>query len=435
MRINAQKCGYYTILYLIFMLLFSGFVEFRIVWHMLIFAVFFLVAICVRRTVKSIFLERRMFVLCALPCMLLLMSLCVSNSYKSFFNNIRSMSYSLFALLTILVIIESNEQMIFTLFKSNRIFCLFNVMLIVNTVILAIQNQGTGLLIRQSWLEKNPTYFDQCAGLFGFNATNVLGLYAVFVMLFNFAYAETGKLHFKRRYAIFIYSLSMMIIQALLSQDNDNIGFYIILIMFLGIYLLYDLVFIKQNDVKKVFAVFGYLILTIIIFVILLYIPYTKNLVTRVLKNRIEVMIHFQNVEMTGSNERLHILRYGLENPFGWLLGKGVGTAKWVDGGAFGFVHFGLSSVGAYVVLAGIWFYLIYTLLYSYILYRITIGNYKKSRLMFLCVLTVMIIFTFYTNIYSDARSVILLAFIAVSFRMLNGKYRGKWSNGIKVRS
>lgn len=420
-----DKYAYWSFIYLLVMLLFSGYVEFRIVWHMsvLMIGIFLLIAYPQQR--KRIFGNGKMMFIIGVCLMIAFASTWLYGvSWSIFLSNIRSMGYSLFALLIITMVVLRNDTLVFGVFKKHILF--LNLMLVINIIVTAIQARGTGFLIKESWLLQNPYYDDQVTGLFGFNATNQLGMYSVFMMLLNFTYARNDINDKVKKMGIYIYTIIMEALMAVISKYNDNAGFYIVIALFSGLYMFYDFAKIKKRSLRKITTSAKYVLIAVAAVILFFNIPATRAVLDKYLRNRIEVMLHFNSAGMTGSNERLYQVQYGLSNLSGWLIGNGFGTAKIVQANAYGFLHFGICSAGAYIILLGIWFYLLYTWMFSKMLSDIVNVNRQRNGWVFFTVFMVMILFSLYIPVFNDVRSVILLAFYAIMFRYMN------LSNGTK---
>lgn len=415
---KKDKCVYWSIIYLIIMLLFSGYIEFRIIWHIMLIVIAIILLCAYPKERKQIFNNVWMFLIVFSTITIIILSIINSGDFTNVLNNLRSMGYSLASLIIIAIAIARNDIMFYNIFKR-RIKWL-NIMLIINTIVVAIQARGTGFLIKPSWLEQNPYYDDQVAGLFGFNATNQLGMYTVFVMLLNFSYIKFSFMTNIKKKIFLVYTIIIMIIMAVLSKYNDNAGFYIVTAMFIGIYLFFDMTSLTEKIYKKIQKLFSYIIISVIGVIAFFNIPATKAVLDKFLRNRVEAMLHFNEVGMTGSNERFYQVQYGLSHKFGWFLGEGFGTAKMVQANGHGFLHFGISSMGAYIILAGIWFFILYTLLYSKLLYGIVNEKKYSNMIMYFAVFAIILFFSVYLPVYNDARSVILIGFYAVVFRYMN---------------
>lgn len=414
-----DRYAYWSLIYLLIMLLFSGYVEVRIIWHITILVIGTLLLIAYPGERRRLFGNIWMIIDIYLCLSIIIFSTWLyERSWSYVMSNLRSMGYSLFSLIIIAITVQRNDRLVFEIF--NKCIVLLNVMLIVNTIVAAIQARGMGFLIKDSWLIQNPYYDDQVAGLFGFNATSQLGMYAVWIMLLNFSYANNNLKNKRKRIIIFIYTIIMQALMILVSKYNDNAGYYIVVSMFAGLYMLADFVKARKGTVKKITKFFKYMLILMIAIILFFNISATKDVLNKYLRNRVEAMLHFNSVGMTGSNERLYQVRYGLLNSFGWMIGKGFGTAKLVQANAHGFMHFGICSMGAYIILLGIWFFLAYTLLYTKLFYDIVNAGGKKNGWLFFTIFGVIIIFTLYLSVFNDARSIILLGFYAIAFRYMN---------------
>ncbi len=416
---KKDRYAYWSFIYLMVMLLFSGYVEFRIIWHIVILLIGTFLLMVYPEERKKIFGNVGMILIVG-GCLLItiISTWLYGGSWSIILSNLRSMGYSLFALIIITIAVLRNDTLILQVLK--RRIVLLNVVLIINIFVTAIQARGTGFLIKDSWLVQNPYYDDQVAGLFGFNATNHLGMYSVFIMLLNFAYARNDVQNKLKKREIYIYTITMEALMAIISKYNDNAGFYIVAALFAGLYMLYDFAIIEKNFLRKTKSFAKYSFIIFIAVILFFNVPATKDVLDKYLRNRVEVMLHFNAAGMTGSNERLYQVQYGLSNSFGWLIGKGFGTAKFVQADAHGFFHFGICSAGSYIILLGVWFYLLYILMYSKMLYSIIHVGRKKDGWVFLAILAVMVIFSLYLPVFNDARSVILIAFYAIAFRYMN---------------
>lgn len=425
-KVNTKdKYAYWAFIYLLVFVIFSGYVEFRIIWHIAILAVGIWLLVAYPKDRRKLF-DKRMFILCTILVLIMTVSTIAGHKYSEVFSNVRSMGYSLFSLFIISIVVNRNDIMIFEMLK--RRICFFNIVLIINTIVVAIQAKGTGFMIKSSWLAQNPYYDDQVAGLFGFNATSQLGMYTIFVALLNVAYSKCEIKNKQKKKLFLIYTLILIGVMAVLSKYNDNAGYYIVLLMYTGLYLAFDTFYLTPRADKKMLKIVGYVMLAVLALVFFLNFPATKAVLDKYLRNRIEVMLHFQSAGMTGSNERLYQVQYGLSQLKCWLFGMGFGTAKLIQADAYGFLHFGICSMGGYIILLGVWFFILYTLVYSKILTQVAV--YKSGRKVIgITSYIVMLLFTMYISIYNDARSVILIGLYSVIFRYMAYKKENKEVN------
>ncbi len=415
-KINTKdRYAYWALIYLLTFLVFSGYVEFRIVWHIAIIAIGLLLFKAYPKECKTLF-NSQMILLNGILISILILSTIWGNGYSNVLSNVRSMLYSLFSLYIIAIIMIRNDEMLFDMLKSRMTF--FNVVLILNTIIVAIQAKGTGFMIKSSWLASNPYYDDQVAGLFGFNSTNQLGMYTIFVALLNMAYAKYSLKNQTKKRILIVYTILMIGLMAILSKYNDNAGYYIVLLLYMGLYLAYDTFFLTKRSITKFLKVFSYIVLILFTLIVFLNLPVTKAVWDKYLGNRIYVMLHFQTAGMTGSNERLYQVAYGLSQSACWFFGKGFGTAKFIQADAHGFLHFGISSMGGYIILLGVWFFVFYTIMYSKILSLLTFYKHGKKAIRIVTFI-IMVLFSMYIPVYNDARSVILIGLYSSIFRYM----------------
>lgn len=412
---SKDKYAYWAFVYLLAFVIFSGYVEFRIIWHIAILVMALWLFIVYPKESRKLF-DNKLILISIFLVVIMSCSSLLGGNIGNVLSNIRSMGYSLFSMFILAIIMNRNDVLAFDMLKSRIIF--FNMVLIVNTIVVAIQAKGTGFMIKSSWLASNPYYDDQVAGLFGFNSTSQLGMYTIFVALLNMAYGKCEIKNRLKRNLFLFYTIALVGIMAILSKYNDNAGYYIVLLMYVGLYLSFDTFLLTRTSDKKMLKIVGYVFLVIIAIAFFMYFPPTKAVLDKFLRNRVEVMLHFQSSGMTGSNERLYQVQYGLSQPMCWLFGKGFGTAKLIQADAHGFLHFGISSMGGYIILLGVWFFMLYTLLYSKILTMLTV--YKKGRkIIGILSFILMIIFSLYIPVYNDARSVILIGLYGIIFRYM----------------
>ena len=430
MGLGQKSIDNIIIWFLIAFLAISGLIDVYFAWHITIVFLFLITAIIHKR--KKI-CGKTVIVFLLASSFLFVVSAILSPNASALSYNVRSSLYSL-CIIGILFIINSSDRN-FLLKKLLENIKLLNALLIVNILTLALQTRRTGFLIKNSWLAINPYYEDHCAGLFGFNATNVLGLYSIFVMMLNLSYAHINKKENKR---IIIYTLLTQAIMAFLSQYNDNTGFYMLLVIFLGVYALASIQ--RNRDLaKKIIRIFSYCMLIVILFIIALNLPVLGDHIRVSVLDKIQRVLFYDSFGgASGGSERLAIIRYALALKSTMLFGTGVGATQWIQANSYGFVHFGINSMGSYILIGGIWFYISYTLLFAEIYYSLFISsNREKQYTMKIIIIGIVIIFSLYTTIFNDARTALLIGLIAVVIKpMLKGKKkynRGILRKGIKT--
>ena len=416
-KINILSFAFY---YMMFFLLFSGLIGFRVVWHIsiVILGVYMLCKYPQYIRSFSYSLSGKFFII---SLVLVVMSLLTTGGNDVFFlmTNIRSLAYSFFVLVIMMIVVERKNELVFELFEEHILF--FNILLIINMIVVAFQAQGTGMFMRQEWLEGGQ-YIDQVAGLFGDSSTPHLGLFTVLVMLINLSYARRHMQRYLK--AIFWgYTFLMMTLMGILSKYNDNTGYYIIMPMFLILYSLYTTNMLTKYRSTRILKNIGYVVIGVFVFVLFINLPAIREIRETYVDVRIYSLLNYQAVGVTGSNTRLFQIYYGLTHDFGWLLGKGFATAELTCIEAHGFKFFGNCSMAGFVILGGVWLFLAYTMMYTNCLYDMVRGEEKKSVVLFFTVFVVLVIFSLYKPTYNDARTVLFICLYALLFNhLLKGK-------------
>ena len=402
--------------FLILFIFLSGQIEHQFIWHIIIvisYGILFLFGAKNKKRKKDIWI---VILLCCTIILFFLSSI-VSANQDSLFFNIRSPLYSLCSVGLLYSMTKIDSDFLLNHFLGN--IWLYNAFLVLNIFVLYLQALGTGAFIKPSWLSQNPFYPDQCSGLFGFNATYVLGLYSIFVMILNLAYIKKFILKTSVIYLITVLSQGAMVI---LSRYNDNIGYYILLAVFLLIYV-YLSTQSNQKLMIRTISYVKYMIIFLILLWIIFSIPEMKEYFNSTVINRIQRLFSigkYKHASGYGSNERTAIVKYAFTKPTTWNFGIGLGGSKLIESGGFGFAHFGISSMGSYLVVAGFWFYIVYAMLYARVYFGI-VGIYKGKEVIVLkCVsLLIVVLLTLYTTIFNDARTAILVGFIFSLFRSI----------------
>lgn len=412
MKLGRKSLDKIIIYYFLSYLTFSGLIDIYFMWHVVIIILYIIAFFVYRIHEKgSLIIE----ILLIFSTSLFLISVFISNNKEALANNFRSSLYSLCAIGILYIINRYNNDLLCRkMFEHIRFF---NILLIINIVVLAVQVRHTGFLIKSSWLSANSYYEDHCAGLFGFNATNVLGLYSIYVMMLNLAYIRVCV---KNKKKLILLTLLEQIVMAFLSQFNDNTGFYMLIGIFLCVYV-YTVIQHNKDLVKRIAKIWKYLLIVIILFIVALNIPVLGDYIKETVVEKIQRVLFYDSYGgASGGSERLAIIRYGLSKKSTMGFGTGAGATKWIQGNTFGFDHFGINSMGSYIIIAGIWFYITYTLLYSEIYYDLLSNmSKKKNYFMKLIIFVVVVIFSIYTTIYNDARTALLVGFISVVIKSM----------------
>lgn len=319
-------------------------------------------------------------------------------------------------ILVSLYYVSSEKRSISIGFLYSRFFML-NFMWVVNLIVLGLQVAGTGFMIKASWMAVNSFYEDNCTGLFGGSSTHIVMLFTIFITLYNL---EIGIEHIHtlwKRKLFIIYIFATLLLMLLFSTQNDNTAIFVFVPIFLVWYYLHKLKVMNVGLFKKIINILKYVILMVILLVVLNFIPGVSDFINTTVIDKINGMINFRDTNQLGSVERLAIVADALNRGVGWRFGKGIGA--WhimggVDGGYAGFAHFGLSSVGSFVYLIGIWGYLLIVLVYSCLLSKMSSSG---VRLSFIGTFVVVNLLCFYTMFLTATHAIMWSIFI---FLILN---------------
>lgn len=294
-------------------------------------------------------------------------------------------------------------------------FKLLNLMWIINLSVLGLQVAGTGFMIKASWMAANSFYEDNCTGLFGGSSTHVVMLFTVFITIYNL---EFGIKQIKKVWGekVFLgYVFGTLALMLLFSTMNDNTAMFIFVPIFLVWYYLHKLKITNTTLFNKIIDILKYVFLGIILLIILQYVPGVSEFINTTVVDKINGVINFQDTNGLGSVERLAIASDALNRGFGWKLGQGIGAWNIMGGGKYaGFLHFGLSSVGSFIYLMGIWGYIIITIVYAYFLSHMSNNNVKLSFVMTFIVVNLL---CFYTMFLTATHAIVWSIFV---FLILN---------------
>lgn len=278
----------------------------------------------------------------------------------------------------------------------NKNMLVLNTFYIANIIVLFLQVQGTGFLIKEKWLAINTYYLDQCCGLFGNAGTHELGFYTIFMVIYNFYL--TDKIPENKRKLFIGYAVITTLLMLYLSSRNDNMALFVFLPLLVLLY--FFLKYFKKLKLIRINKKYGFFLVSglVVCIVIGAIFNFDSLFINSVLK-RLSRVIFFDFSNIAGSNERLAIPLVALAKGNGWLFGQGLGAWMWHKGNYFGFKHFGLSSIGSFIMLGGIWFYLLYTYLFTYL------SSFKKNKWFQILFFILLILVSAYSNVYTSAVS------------------------------
>lgn len=334
-----------------------------------------------------------------------------TGSYFSY--NLIQMIRPIIILCGIYYISLEDDNIVYDFFCQN--FKLLNLMWVINLFVLGLQVAGTGFMIKASWMAANSFYEDNCTGLFGGSSTHVVMLFTIFITIYNL---EFGVKQIKTAWGekLFIcYIFGTLALMLLFSTMNDNTAMFIFVPAFLVWYYLHKLKITNTTLFNKIVDVLKYVLLGITLLIILQFVPGVSEFINTTVVDKINGVINFQDTNGLGSVERLAIASDALNRGFGWKLGQGIGAWNIMGGGKYaGFLHFGLSSVGSFIYLMGIWGYIIITIVYAYFLSHMSKDN---VRLSFGITFIVVNLLCFYTMFLTATHAIVWSVFV---FLILN---------------
>ncbi len=387
----------YIILEYLFLLgMFSGFLEHIRIWRIGIFGLLLLLPIYSRKYAKTIFRDRVTIFMFASMFILILLSITHSSKNEYTLHNLSLLLSSTAVAVMILYISQGGER-VFSTFLKNK-FWIINIWMGINIVVTLVQVTGYPLMIRSRWIAENAYYPDLCCGLFGGARTNTLALYSCFVVIYNLLYSNniTGM----KKITIKVWSFIVATLQLYISTQNDNIALFLLLPLNLFFYCFcYREKQLKLTEkVKKILKILALLFL---VFVLLYQIPIIKEFFNEIVINRVEKLLFYNKLGVYGSNQRLAIAQYALDRGWGWTMGLGIGVSKWRELYAFGFVNYGLSSIGTVINLMGIWFYILMVILYAYSCFRASNGKLIGKSITMIITIICTILISIYTELFT----------------------------------
>lgn len=407
------KAGDVVFFYFLSLVFFSGYIEHSIIWNI---GCVFSLLILIIFDVKSWHTSSLTICFFSLVMILLSLNIVTSESQAYTFSNIRSLLYSACLLLSMYIMVIDHPKRLIEFLRKGAIP--FNIIYIINIYVLYKQVSNVPLFIKPEWMRLNPYYPDLCSGTFGMNSTNLYVLFVLFMFLYNTMYAENYVIKPSHRLLISIYSYGTLLLLLYLCTMNDANSIF----LFLPVVLVSKLIVTssKQKSVitSKTVKKAGVIAVVVVLFIIvLLKVPVINEYIEETVLTRLHSMLtETDSHKVNGSNERIAIALYGLRYKWGWKLGRGIGYSKWQMDKMFGFKHFGISSIGSFINLMGVWFYLAYSMLMTSIIFEITATYNKPSNkfLRFIGLFLAVLLLSCYTYIFTGTRMTCMVILIMI---------------------
>lgn len=267
---------------------------------------------------------------------------------------------------------------------------------------------------------RNANYYskDMMSGLFGLYGTPCLAMFITFLILFNITKTMECKQRVKKR-MIQLLNLILIVFNLWMAAQNDNKGFYIILLLFAYLFVLSinenKLINSRSIKNKKEHRINGYIKAILCFFLMIIFgiIAYSSfdgfNEVVDMALLKIKEGIVFNQrrelIAVRGGGERFAMIMYALTSKRMAIVGAGLGNYVHTAG-ELGFAHFGQADVGTYLCLGG----LVYIFLMFLIVYQCFKRNFNHPIVPKNMILTFFIL-SCYTHIFMDTSITISIMF------------------------
>ena len=383
---------YVILIFITSMGLLSGYIEHFQIWRYISLVLFFIVVIFLPKA-TNIRLYKSWLI-----AIVFLVGLCLFGSDNGYMkDNFQSLFFPTLLALMLSIILNSYKNKYYCFIE--RALPLFIAWYFLNVVIVLIQLQGNGFLIKNEWLIYNYAYYDQCCGLFGNSQTANLAMFSIMIVVMTMEY----RVKFDKFFIpLLVFEIGLLLFTSVL---NDNKSVFIVLPLML-VYYLYMSINKRNISLKnKLLKYLEYIILGVVLFQLIYQISFVQ---TDVIERLIEI-INFKNTTIAGSNERFAIIQYVLDNGKAWKFGYGIGSMGFGKGGNLGFAHFGLNDAGSIIAICGLFFYVMWNVMYSNIFFYSMLKD--KNRIQYFVILIYFVVMSLYANPFCSATMVIWFFF------------------------
>lgn len=369
-KVNVNSLLFY---YIVLMAMLLNYVEKVKIWQFEFIALFFMVFLGSSRF-RTVFIGNSKEILILF--ILIFASLFCAENNQYAFTNLRGVIVPSIACLSMITIMKNNRTRFENLLISSA--KIINVWWILNIIALLIQISGYPIFLKQKWIVASSYYKDLCCGLFGQNRTHELVLFSCMIYSCNLKVYELLNEKKKKRDArlLLIYTIVSELLMLIISTQNDNTAMF----LFLPLSILLHGIIKDYNKavgvIKKYFKYITIAVLALVAIRLSLFIPSIRAVFKDYLYRRFYDMLNYNTVGIAGSNERLAIVEYALSLKKSYLFGQGFGVEIFGEHVAHGFKHFGLSSIGSTIYIAGIWYYLMQLITY----YKAFVSEIKQKR-------------------------------------------------------
>lgn len=284
------------------------------------------------------------------------------------------------------------------------LFEFLNRYFILNDVLIVIQYFVPYFFMNRSAIASvnNKAYFDQLTGLLGINGTTRWDIWSIAIIILNFYVAYKRNDNRIIKYNIFFFLASIII-----CMINSARSFLIIAPVTVLIYLFLIRKVEFSNRMKQVFAVFGVLIVALIIYSSNRYV---NDYVNDLINDKFAIYLSGDVEHMVAANDdRAVATYYAVENC--GTFGVGIGAVS-MHSTNNQVKYLGLNSASSYIYMLGVAGYFLWTLCLARIGIDSDKGSIKKTLLYFVYLL----LLSYFLPIYSAIALFPVIMFIFYIF-------------------
>ena len=284
------------------------------------------------------------------------------------------------------------------------LFEFLNRYFILNDVLIVIQYFVPYFFMNRSAIASvnNKAYFDQLTGLLGINGTTRWDIWSIAIIILNFYVAYKRNDNRIIKYNIFFFLASIII-----CMINSARSFLIISPVTVLIYLFLIRKVEFSNRMKQVFAVFGVLIVALIIYSSNRYV---NDYVNDLINDKFAIYLSGDVEHMVAANDdRAVATYYAVENC--GTFGVGIGAVS-MHSTNNQVKYLGLNSASSYIYMLGVAGYFLWTLCLARIGIDSDKGSIKKTLLYFVYLL----LLSYFLPIYSAIALFPVIMFIFYIF-------------------
>lgn len=316
--------------------------------------------------------------------------------------------------------------------RVKRSFRLFNFFGILNMIVLSVQVTGTPFMIRPVWLQLNSFYLDHCAGLFGVNGTPRLSIYMTFLTIYDLYIAEFEIKDRRKKKTLYVYLFVLLLWCSVLTTINSCRAFYAVLVLNLIAYVYLDMHWRGLRVPAIIVKAAKYIFVGLVAVVLLFCIPGVRDTLIEIVSDvyiKLFTTRYTSNVSDYGGAERLRIVLVSFEQGFGYKFGRGMGYYL-LSGSAednvrvTGFNRYGINSMGSWIYVMGVWFYLFY------IVWITSMIRISRDRALSLVIAMLLVLFTFFEAVISNMQLIVTFTFLFSVFSMMKEKMQPAKARG-----